>query len=159
MWCFQLADVLYHVHRQGSTWHQDLKPPIFSWTTSTILSSSTGSEELEGQTPLFRAPEVDGSFDLRLKPTGRGGASPELVYLPYQGPPRINNIIGIPQWDVFPQWHEMSPRAVEAADIFSLGSTMFLLLEEIGLERTPGLGDYSRTQRRRTGKSADISQE
>jgi len=53
----------------------------------------------------------------------------------------------------------MSPRAVEGADIFSLGSTTFLLLEEIGLERTPGLGNYSRTQRRWTGKSADIPQE
>lgn len=160
-WCFQLADALYHVHHKGRSWHQDLKPPNILLDDECNVVIIDWEQGIGGAITFISASEVDGSFDLEVKSSGSSAndSLPELVYIPYQGPPRINNIIGIPQWDVFPQWHELSPRAVEAADVFSLGSTMFLLLEEIGLERQPGLGDYSRTRRLWTDKSADIPQE
>ena len=83
------------------------------------------------------APEADGSWDVKEASIGssdRGGADsakPKPVYEKYCGPDRINLAWGRPKWNVFPQWRDFYPRALEAAEVFSLGRTMWMLFEQV----------------------------
>lgn len=55
----------------------------------------------------------------------------KLVYKKYHGPYRENLAWGRPKWNVFPIWRDHYPRALEAAEVFSLGRTMWMLLQEV----------------------------
>ncbi len=96
----------------------------------------------------------DGRFD--VKSVESDGSMSRLLYAPYEGPPRMNNLIGTPHWDVFPAWNTECPRAVELAEVYSLGAAMFLILEEVGLEHIPGVEDYATAQICWTEKAVDI---
>ncbi len=80
---------------------------------------------------------IPGSWDVkeaRIDSSHRGGADsaePKLVYEKYYGPDRKNLAWGQPKWNVFPCWRDLYPRALEAAEVFSLGRTMWMLLEHV----------------------------
>jgi hypothetical protein len=93
--------------------------------------------EQSGAALYTLAPEADGSWDVKEARTGssyRGGADSarlKLVYEKYCGPDRENLAWGRPKWNVFPRWRDLYPRALEAAEVFSLGRTMWMLLEQV----------------------------
>jgi serine/threonine protein kinase len=83
--------------------------------------------------PLYTlAPEADGEWD--VDEVDGLNAPPRLVYTQYQGPVRVNLPRGRPAWNVFPEWSRRWPRACEAAEVFSLGRTMWMLLQEVPQE-------------------------
>ena len=71
------------------------------------------------------APEADGSWDAE---TISGTDKP--VYRKYKGPNRKNHDFGWPEWNVFPIWKETCPKALEAAEVFSVGRSMWMLLTQ-----------------------------
>src|SRR5207247_140724 len=101
------------------------------------------------------APEADGTFDVTTNEGGVEG-EPRLKYVKYEVPRRVNNSIGTPEWNVFPSWKDQHPKAVELAEVYSLGSTMWLLLEQVALNHVDGVEDYSSEVIHRTNWSKDI---
>ncbi|KAL2043659.1 hypothetical protein N7G274_003966 [Stereocaulon virgatum] len=79
--------------------------------------------EQSGAPKCTVAPEADGSWDVKADPE-----SGKLMYTRYQGPTRKNHKFGWPEWNVFPIWREECPRALEAAEVSSVGRTMWMLL-------------------------------
>lgn len=134
-WCFQMASVIAHTHFTAHTFHMDIKPANF------VLNSRQDliliDWEQSGAALYTLAPEADGSWDVkeaRTGPSHQGGpdsAEPKLVYEKYCGPDRKNLAWGLPEWNVFPHWRDFYPQALEAAEVFSLGRTMWMLLEQV----------------------------
>ena len=133
-WCFQMASAIAHAQFKAHTFHMDIKPANF------ILNSRKDliliDWEQSGAALYTLAPEADGSWDVKEAKIGssyRGGADsagPKLIYEKYCGPDRKNLAWGRPKWNVFPHWRDLYPRALEAAEVFSLGRTMWMLLEQ-----------------------------
>jgi len=159
-WCFQLADALYHVHYRGHTWHQDMKPANILLDDEDNVVIIDWEQGIGGTNTFVSPVETDGSFDLEVisRDGGEGDSLPMLHYIPYTGPVRINNVIGTPHWDVFRHWHSISRLAVEVAEIFSLGFTIFILLEEVSRGDKPDVEDYTEARREWTECSTDIPQ-
>ena len=134
-WCFQMASAIAHTHFTAHTFHMDIKP------ANMVLNSRNDlvliDWEQSGAPPYTLAPEADGSWDIKEARTGpsyQGGpdlAEPKLVYEKYCGPDRENLAWGQPKWNVFPHWRDFYPKALEAAEVFSLGRTMWMLLEQV----------------------------
>lgn len=64
---------------------------------------------------------------------------PRLEYTKYQGPLRRNTDeeVGDASWDdwnVFPIWNEECPLALELAEVFSLGRSMWMLLRQPSMD-------------------------
>jgi hypothetical protein len=110
-----------------------------------------------GANSFILAPEADGSFDVTAADCGMGEDC-HLIYTRYDGPRRVNNPIGTPEWNVFPIWKAECPRAAELAEVYSLGRTMWLLLEQVGLDDADGVEDYSSEVVHWTDWSEDIPQ-
>ena len=71
-----------------------------------------------------------GSWHVEFEQPRTANEEPKLIYKKYAGPPRQNLPFGLPKWNVFPIWSEHYPTALEAVEVFSLGRTMWMLLEE-----------------------------
>ncbi|KAF3920165.1 hypothetical protein AA313_de0204154 [Arthrobotrys entomopaga] len=140
-WCYQLCSAMFHVHSKAGVWHQDLKPPnvLISDDEDVLIADW----EQCGANPFILAPEADGTFDVRELNEEVSGGRQRLQFHKYEGPERINSPIGAPLWNSFPGWIKDCPRAAELAEVFSLGRTMWVLLEQVGLEHEPGVTDYS----------------
>ncbi|KAB8271468.1 hypothetical protein BDV30DRAFT_213524 [Aspergillus minisclerotigenes] len=128
-----------HVHFVARNWHQDIKPP------NVLLDSDQNVRIIDweqcGANPFIMAPEIDGTWDaveLDQEVNGRR----QIAYHRYEGPKRVNQAVE-PRWNSHPDWNQNCPRASELAEVFSLGRTMWIILEQIGLERTVGVTDYS----------------
>ena len=67
--------------------------------------------------------------------------APKLVYEKYLGPHRENSVWGYPKWNVFPDWRENYPIALEAAEGFSLGRTMWMVLEQVAQSEVEDLDE------------------
>jgi serine/threonine protein kinase len=151
------------VHYKGNSWHQDLKPDNILFDDKENIVIIDWEQGIGGANRFISAREADGSLDLKvISGDGKyGNSRPIFCYIPYVGQVRTNNIMGIPKWDVFPDWHRINRLAVEAAEVFSLGATIFLLLEEIGYgdNLTRGLEAYCETRREWTERSRDITQQ
>lgn len=80
--------------------------------------------EQNGGPRCTAAPEVDGSWDVELDHNDGS-----RVYKKYQGPAHQNSL-GWPEWNVFAIWKETCPTALEAAEVFSVGRTMWMLLNQ-----------------------------
>ncbi|MCJ1460776.1 hypothetical protein MMC28_011158 [Mycoblastus sanguinarius] len=134
LWCFQMASAIAHTHLVAHNFHMDIKPANILLDTN--QNAVLIDWEQSGAPWLTLAPEADGSWDVvEVEATERRDSSPpELVYKKYRGPPRKNNEWGNPAWNVFPIWRDHHPRALEAAEVFSLGRTMWILLQEIKAE-------------------------
>lgn len=127
LWCFQLSSALAHTHHVGHTYHMDIKP-------ANVVVDDHGNAilidwEQSGAPLCTLAPEVNGEWD--VEEISQPGASSRLVYTRYNGPTRVNLPMGRPEWNVFPEWNRRWPRACEAAEVYSLGRAMWMLLQEV----------------------------
>ncbi|MCJ1407364.1 hypothetical protein MMC19_001435 [Ptychographa xylographoides] len=129
VWCFQMTSAIAHTHFAAHTFHMDIKPANFVVNANKDLILIDW--EQSGAPSYTLAPEADGTWDIKDLHEGADSAKPELVYEKYRGPYRENLAWGRPKWNVFPIWRESFPRALEAAEIFSLGQTMWMLLEQV----------------------------
>jgi serine/threonine protein kinase len=117
-------------HHIAHTYHMDIKPANFLVDNqgNTILIDWEQSGE-----PLYTlAPEANGEWN--VDEVDRLSAHPRLLYTPYKGPARVKLPKGRPAWNVFPEWSRRWPRACEAAEVFSLGRTMRMLVQEVPQE-------------------------
>ncbi|KAF2817816.1 kinase-like protein [Mytilinidion resinicola] len=141
-WCFQLASALHHAHTVDGTWHQDLK------TANMLLDNDANVVLIDweqcGANSFVLAPEANGDYDLTLADMAASalkGDDAPVLYTRYAGPQRRNNYIGAPGWIVFPEWKKQCPKAVELAEVWSLGSVMWQLLEQVALEHLHDIVD------------------
>ena len=133
--CFQMASAIAHTHLMAHTFHMDIKAAnvVLNSRKSLILIDW----EQSGAALYTLAPEADGSWDVKearigsSHPGGADSAEPKIVYEKYSGPDRKNIAWGQPQWNVFPCWRGLYPRALESAEVFSLGRTKWMLLEQV----------------------------
>ncbi len=148
-WCYQLASAVAHVHFQASSWHEDIKPPNMLLDDSNNLLLINW--EHCGTNAFVLAPAADGSFDIDVDKSDEC----HLVYVSYNGPKRVNMPIGAPRWNVFPAWQKSFPRAVELAEVYSLGRTMWLILEQVARDPTE-LEEYASQVMGCSDQSKDI---
>ncbi|KAL8983335.1 MAG: hypothetical protein Q9205_002399 [Flavoplaca limonia] len=134
-WCYQMASAVAHTHYTAHTFHMDIKPANFLLDADQNLILIDW--EQSGAAPYTLAPEADGAWDVKDMATGASteettiSATPRLVYEKYSGPYRENLAWGQPKWNVFPSWKDTCPRALDAAEVFSLGRTMWMLLNGV----------------------------
>lgn len=153
-WCYQIVSGIYHAHTEGFSWHQDLKPPNIILDDEENIIIIDWEQGIGGTNTFISAPETYRDVDAHYLQ----GEGSKILYTRYEGPPRINNTIGTPHWDVFPAWSVHCRKAVELVEVFSLGATMFLILEQVALEKVPGLEDYSTAKMAWSHASSDIPQ-
>ncbi|KAL6837439.1 kinase-like domain-containing protein [Trichoderma camerunense] len=112
--------------------HMDIKPGNFVIDDQENLILIDW--EQSGAPAITLAPEADGTWDVEEQVTKENG-SPKLVYTKYTGPERRNMPEGSGResfniWNVFPEWQASCPKAVELAEVFALGRTMWMLLSQ-----------------------------
>ncbi|WYZ38407.1 hypothetical protein EsH8_III_000321 [Colletotrichum jinshuiense] len=127
-WCYQMALAIQHTHQVANSYHMDLKP-------GNILVDDENNLRLidweqSGASMFTHSPEVTVDQEAE-ESAASGGAKPRIIYTPHTGPPRQNQKWGFPNWSVFPDWKQTCPRAAELAEVFSLGRTMWMLLEQV----------------------------
>ncbi|KAI1151868.1 kinase-like domain-containing protein [Nemania diffusa] len=133
-WCADMAAAVFHTHRIAKTYHMDLKPGNFVADASDNLILCDW--EQHDAPPTTIAPEADGTWDVTEDlPTLHAGR-PRLRYTRYSGAPRRNvdeDVLGDAPWhtwNVFPSWSKEHPWALELAEVFSLGRSMWMLLRQ-----------------------------
>jgi len=145
IWCFQMASAIAHTHFTAHTFHMDIKPANF------VLDSNQNLILIDWEqsgAPLYTlAPEANGSWDVKeakvesSSSDGADSAVSKLVYERYAGHYRENLAWGRPKWNVYPFWSEFYPRALEAAELFSLGRTMWMLLQQVAQSEVEDLDE------------------
>ncbi|OAA55847.1 Protein kinase-like domain protein [Niveomyces insectorum RCEF 264] len=133
-WCANMAAAVFHVHRVAKTYHMDIKPGNFVADARENLILCDWEQHDAPATTL--APEADGTWDVvEDGPISQRERSP-LRYIKYSGPPRRNvekDVLGDAPWhtwNVFPSWSKEHPWALELAEVFSLGRSMWMLLQQ-----------------------------
>ena len=126
-WSYQMASATAHTHLIAHTFHMDIKPSNF------VVSRSKRDLILidweQSGAPLYTlAPEADGTWDVERE---KDSGDELLVYKKYTGSPRENLAWSRPKWNIFPIWRESNPRALEAVEVFSLGRTKWMMLQQI----------------------------
>lgn len=132
-WCHQMALAVAHTHFTANTYHMDIKLGNFLLNDNKDLILIDW--EQSGAPLSTLAPEANGCWDVEIVETPftdnkLSCSTPLLVYKKYNGPPR-QNLWSWPKWNVFPIWREQCPKALEKAEVFSLGRTMWMLLQQI----------------------------
>lgn len=136
-WCYQMTSAVKHAHDHGE-YHKDIKP-------ANILLDDEDNVVLidweQALAPIITiAPEADGTWDVKIPSSdAQVGSRPLLKYDKYAGPLRQNQLTGGANrtwniWDVFPIWQKECALALELAEVFSLGRTMWMLLEGRNLD-------------------------
>ncbi|KAK4084390.1 uncharacterized protein Triagg1_870 [Trichoderma aggressivum f. europaeum] len=131
-WCHQMCLAIRHTHRVTHTFHMDIKPGNFIIDDQENLILIDWEQHGAPATTL--APEADGTWDVEEQDTKENGST-KLVYTKYTGPERRNMPEGSGResfnvWNVFPEWQASCPKAVELAEVFALGRTMWMLLSQ-----------------------------
>ena len=145
MWCFQMASAIAHTHYAAHTFHMDIKPA--NCLLNDNIDLTVIDWEQSGAALYTLAPEVDGSWDVREMKTDVSSqvvpdsTEPKLVYDKYEGPPRENLSWSRPTWNDFPIWRDQCPMALAAAEVFSLGQTMWMLLEQVAQSEVENLDE------------------
>lgn len=139
-WCFQMASAIAHTHFVAHTFHMNIKPANFIVNDKKDLILIDW--EQSGAPPYTLAPEADGTWDVKHTREEEDSAEPKLVYEKYRGPYRENLAWGEPKWNVFPIWRDSYPRALEAAEVFSLGRTMWMILEQVAQIDVENIEDF-----------------
>ena len=132
LWCYQMAAAIAHTHFVAHTYHMDVKPGNFLLDADFHLVLIDWEQS---DAPITTAaPEIDGTWD--VEEVSAGGESTVLQYTKYKGPERRNMPETTPGdsgwnvWNVFPVWNEQCPKALELAEVFSLGRSMWMLLRQ-----------------------------
>ena len=132
LWCYQMAAAIAHTHFVAHTYHMDVKPGNFLLDVNLHLVLIDWEQS---DAPITTAaPEVDGTWDVEEIPAE--GQTTTLRYTKYTGPKRRNMPETTPGnsgwniWNVFPVWNEQCPKALELAEVFSLGRCMWMLLRQ-----------------------------
>ncbi|KAL8966584.1 MAG: hypothetical protein Q9197_005899, partial [Variospora fuerteventurae] len=130
--------VAYGISAQGTHLLRQRMLPLRSMRTQNGRINGVSLTRAQSGAALYTlAPEANGSWDVKEETTGSSSpgitdsTEPKLVYEKYTGPYRENLAWGRPKWNVFPSWRDFYPRALDAAEVFSLGRTMWMLLEQV----------------------------
>ncbi|KAJ4310976.1 hypothetical protein N0V84_010674 [Fusarium piperis] len=133
-WCANMATAVFYTHRVAKTYHMDIKPGNFVADASDDLILCDWEQHDAPATTL--APEADGTWDVEEDPPALQAGRPRLRYTRYSGAPRRNvdeDVLGDAPWhtwNVFPNWSSEHPWALELAEVFSLGRSMWMLLRQ-----------------------------
>jgi len=132
-WCYQMSRAIAHTHRVMHTYHMDIKPGNFIIDDEDNLILIDWEQSGAPATTL--APEADGTWDVNEQNTNGECRAIKLVYTNYTGPERRNMPEGGGQerfniWNVFPEWQASCPRALELAEVYALGRSMWMLLSQ-----------------------------
>ncbi|KAL8945381.1 MAG: hypothetical protein Q9211_000090 [Gyalolechia sp. 1 TL-2023] len=112
LWCYQMAAAVAHTHFVAHTYHMDIKPGNFLLDADHHLVLIDWEQS---DAPVSTAaPEIDGTWDVEEIPAE--GLTPTL---------RGWNV-----WNVFRVWNDQCPKALELAEVFSLGRSMWMLLRQ-----------------------------
>lgn len=135
-WCYQMTAAVAHTHLVAHTYHMDIKPGNFLLDTESNLVLIDWEQS---DAPISTAaPEIDGTWDVEEIP--REGQNTTLQYTKYMGPERRNMPMTTPgnngwnRWNVFLEWENKYPKALELAEVFSLGRSMWMLLRQPELD-------------------------
>lgn len=135
-WCYQMAAAIAHTHSVAHTYHMDIKPGNFLLDAE---SSLVLIDWEQSDAPVATAaPEIDGSWD--VDEISAEVPTPVLQYTKYTGPDRRNMPVTTPGengwnvWNVFLEWSKHCPKALELAEVFSLGRSMWMLLRQPDLD-------------------------
>ncbi len=127
-----MAAAIAHTHFVAHTYHMDIKPGNFLLDAD---SSLVLIDWEQSDAPITTAaPEIDGTWDVEEIPVE--GLTTALRYTKYTGPERRNMPVTTPGgngwnvWNVFPVWSKQCPKALELAEVFSLGRCMWMLLRQ-----------------------------
>ncbi|CAG8972765.1 hypothetical protein HYALB_00006857 [Hymenoscyphus albidus] len=129
-WCYEMASAIAHTHLVAHTYHMDIKPGNF------LLDDNNNLEQNDAPVTTA-APEIDGTWD--VEQTGEG-ENATLQYRKYSGPERRHMPLTTPgdkgwnTWNVFLEWSKNCPKALELAEVFSLGRSMWMLLEQTDMD-------------------------
>lgn len=132
LWCYQMAAAIAHTHFVAHTYHMDIKPGNFLLEADFHLVLIDWEQSDAPVTTA--APEIDGTWDVEEVPAE--DPTTTLRYTKYTGPERRNMPETTPGdngwnvWNVFPVWSEECPKALELAEVFSLGRCMWMLLRQ-----------------------------
>ena len=132
LWCYEMAAAIAHTHFVARTYHMDIKPGNFLLDADFHLVLIDWEQSDAPVTTA--APEIDGTWD--VEEILAEGLTTALRYTKYAGPERRNMPETTPGdngwnvWNVFPIWNEQCPKALELAEVFSLGRCMWMLLRQ-----------------------------
>lgn len=82
-----------------------------------------------GASPFFLAPEGDGLWDVEVVANSEAGAEPTMAYRKFIGPLPDNGGTW-PRRNVFQLWQRECPRALEAAEVYSVGRSLWAIFEQ-----------------------------
>lgn len=144
-WCAQMTSAIKHTHLVAHTYHMDIKPGNFLIDDDDNLLLIDWEQSDAPATTL--APEADGTWDVRevsyhtdKSSSSSSSTGSTLEYTKYEGPERSNMNEDLDWgrtwnvWNVFPLWNLKYPRALQLAEVFSLGRTMWMLLCQPDME-------------------------
>lgn len=128
-WCADMAAAIFHTHRVAETYHKDIKPGNFVADTSDNLILCDWEQHDTSPRGRWDMGCYRGPFDYQ----GRAHSATVYKILWYapskrgRGRPRRG---AVAYMDVFPIWSSECPWALELAEVFSLGRTMWMLLRQ-----------------------------
>ncbi|OBT60797.1 hypothetical protein VE03_09898 [Pseudogymnoascus sp. 23342-1-I1] len=135
-WCYQMAADVAHTHLVAHTYHMDIKPGNFLLDEESNLVLIDWEQS---DAPITTAaPEIDGTWDVEA--IAGEGTDCSLQYTKNTGPERRNMPMTTPGnngwnvWNVFLEWGKKCPRALELAEVFSLGRCMWMLLRQSDID-------------------------
>ncbi|KAL7953108.1 putative serine/threonine protein kinase, variant 1 [Trichoderma compactum] len=132
-WARQISSAMAAVHSSGQ-YHMDLKP------SNMLLNNEDDVVIIDweqcGASPFFLAPEADGSWDVEVvinaEPAEMWKTNPgkdNMVYRKFIGP--LRDDFGVwPRRNVFQLWQSECRRALEAAEVYSVGRSLWAIFEQ-----------------------------
>lgn len=129
-WAFQITSAMAAVHSSGQ-YHMDLKP------SNMLLNNENNVVVIDweqcGASPFFLAPEGGGLWDVEVVANSETyeaqKAKTTMIYRKFIGP-LPDNCGTWPKRNVFQLWQRECPRALEAAEVYSVGKSLWVIFEQ-----------------------------
>ncbi|KAK4062816.1 uncharacterized protein Triagg1_9686 [Trichoderma aggressivum f. europaeum] len=122
-WACQISSAMAIVHSSGQ-YHMDLKP------SNMLLNNEDDVIIIDweqcGASPFFLAPEADGSWDVDVFINAE---KERMVYRKFIGP-LCDDFGAWPKRNVFQLWQLECRRALEAAEVYSVGRSLWVIFEQ-----------------------------